>query len=186
MSESLFETPPGEDWIPTTPFFKGVIEVQPQSVNKLYQDVIRIRGNWKAALLAVMQGRKKIHHAIRECFYVQRTLTKAGEGFKKKVKLLLLAAGARPVRDKLDGKTPLFVHVWVHSNWWNKSAKVAGTIKKKDVANFEKALLDALSPVLGIEDSWYFEVIFRKKQDEREGFTINVGRMIPGSASAAA
>ena len=186
-TDTLFNDPGGEDWTPhPTPFFKGVIEVKPISVNALYQNLIKCRSDWKATLLKAVTGRMKIMDAIKKAFYTQRTLTKEGEHFQKKVKLLLLVAGARSVGDSLDHRTPLYVHIWVHSKWWNISGKVKGTIKKKDVANFEKALLDSLSPVLGVEDSWYFEVIFRKKQDAAEGFTINVGRMIPRGTSIAA
>ncbi len=52
----------------------------------------------------------------------------------------------------------------VHENWLTKK----GTIKKKDIANREKFLIDSVFDALGLEDSFIYEHTMKKIQDTEE------------------
>lgn len=60
--------------------------------------------------------------------------------------------------------TKLSVVVEIHENWHTKK----GTVKKKDVANREKFLIDSVFGALGLEDSFVFNHNLIKIQNEDE------------------
>lgn len=174
MTEKLFKEDTGQRWVPGERFFRAAFQMAVPSTNHLYKNTIIPRGNWKALVLQVLQGRQRIFDVVYKAFVTSRALTPEGKAFKKEVRLRLLAAGARPVG--LDGKTPLYMRVWIHRNWWFKN----GNLRKADVANYEKALIDAAAPVLEIEDSWFWRVEMEKVEDVVEGWTMEIGTMVPG------
>lgn len=54
----------------------------------------------------------------------------------------------------------LCVNVWITENWYNKD----GSIKKMDVANREKFLIDSIFKALEIDDRLIFEINLEKIQ----------------------
>ncbi len=67
-------------------------------------------------------------------------------------------------KDELRGKE-LKVYTEINEDWYNKSN---GLIKKKDVANREKFLIDSVFKALDIDDSHIFEHTIKKIQNEKE------------------
>lgn len=64
----------------------------------------------------------------------------------------------------LTGQSPLEVEVRVFENWYTQE----GIIKKKDIANREKFLIDSIFEALGIDDKFIFKSTFIKVQSETE------------------
>lgn len=62
----------------------------------------------------------------------------------------------------------LKVRVEIHENWFCKN----GSVKKKDVANREKFLIDSVFGALGIDDKFIFEHNIIKVQDKNSEFAI--------------
>ena len=62
----------------------------------------------------------------------------------------------------------LKVTVEVHEDWFTKEGKV----KKKDIANREKFLIDSVFNSLGIDDKFIFEHHLWKVQNDLEEFSI--------------
>lgn len=60
------------------------------------------------------------------------------------------------------------IRLQVHSNWFTKN----GFVKRRDVANAEKLIVDGVSEGLGIDDSCFFEVVLEKVQDSNESKTV--------------
>jgi len=65
--------------------------------------------------------------------------------------------------EKLPEK-PLIVDVDVYEDWFCKD----GSIKRKDVLNREKFLIDSVFKALGVDDKLIWESRFRKVQSEGE------------------
>lgn len=68
---------------------------------------------------------------------------------------------------KLYGKE-LKVTIEVYEDWYNQD----GTIKKKDLMNREKFLIDSIFEGLIVDDKNIFEVLFSKCQSEDKEFSI--------------
>jgi len=64
----------------------------------------------------------------------------------------------------------LKVDVEVHENWFTKEGKV----KKKDISNREKFLIDSIFDALEIDDKFIFEQTMKKVQDEKEFAIIKI------------
>ena len=58
----------------------------------------------------------------------------------------------------------LKVAVEIHENWLTKN----GEVKRKDIANREKFLVDSIFGALGIDDKFIFEHNMKKVQDNQE------------------
>ncbi len=67
----------------------------------------------------------------------------------------------------------LKVRVEIHENWMTKKGQVA----RKDIANREKFLIDAVFDALDIDDKYIFEHNFIKVQDVSEYSIIKIGGM---------
>lgn len=66
---------------------------------------------------------------------------------------------------------PLKVVVTIYEDWYCLN----GTVKRKDIANREKFLIDSVFDALGIDDKFIFENTIIKHQDEEHEFaTINI------------
>jgi len=72
--------------------------------------------------------------------------------------------------DKLKEKKTLTVVVDIYENWYTKN----GEVKRKDVANREKFLIDSIFEALGLDDKKIFEHRMRKIQSEKEGAIITI------------
>lgn len=58
----------------------------------------------------------------------------------------------------------LKVRIEIHEDWWTKK----NTVKKKDIANKEKFVIDTVFAALGIDDSFIWEITLVKFEDENE------------------
>ena len=65
---------------------------------------------------------------------------------------------------------PLKVIIEIHEDWYTKK----GDVKRKDVANREKFLIDSVFDALGIDDKFIFEHNIIKCQDSREFSMIKI------------
>ncbi len=61
-------------------------------------------------------------------------------------------------------EVPLKIVVEIHENWYTQK----GTVKKIDVANREKFLIDSVFEALGMDDKFIFEHIMKKVQSKNE------------------
>ena len=71
--------------------------------------------------------------------------------------------------DKFKDKK-LFVTLGVHGNWYNKD----GSVKKKDLANYEKFITDTVFDYIGLKDQFIFDYYLTKVQDDIEGFVLQI------------
>ena len=70
----------------------------------------------------------------------------------------------------------LNVRVEIHENWLTKD----GAVKKKDILNREKFLIDSVFDALNIDDKFIFEHTMIKVQDEEEEYAlIEINNGIP-------
>ncbi len=68
----------------------------------------------------------------------------------------------------------LKVNVEIHENWFCKN----GTVKRADVANREKFLIDAVFDAIGINDKFIFEHTMTKVQDDEEFALIMINALL--------
>jgi len=66
------------------------------------------------------------------------------------------------IHNDLPTEKKLKVTVEVRENWLTKK----GEVKRKDVANREKFIIDCVFDALGIDDKFIYELILRKVQSE--------------------
>jgi len=64
----------------------------------------------------------------------------------------------------------LKVDVEIHEDWYCKN----GSVKRKDILNREKFLIDSVFAALDIDDKYIFEHTMRKIQDEEEFAIITI------------
>jgi Holliday junction resolvase RusA-like endonuclease len=98
-----------------------------------------------------------------------RILTPEGRLFKQNASLSVLLQLSLVTNLAYICYKPIKLELHYHGNWVNKN----GSIKKKDIANYEKAVIDALFDAFkkdGIEldDSQIFEMRLVKVQSEQE------------------
>ena len=75
-----------------------------------------------------------------------------------------------PVIDSALLEVPLKVTVFIHEDWYCKNKSV----KRVDIANREKFLIDSVFDALGIDDKFIFEHTMHKIQDEKEFAKISI------------
>ena len=78
-----------------------------------------------------------------------------------------------------DGKL-LKVRVEIYEDWWTKKH----TVKKKDIANKEKFLIDSIMTGLGLDDSFIWEHIMCKIDSEDLKAVISIEKWTPRPQSA--
>ena len=93
-------------------------------------------------------------------------LTKVARDKKKEIKEIL---------DNTIWTIPVFsyglsVEVEIHENWFTKKKQVA----KKDVANREKFLIDAVFDAMGLDDKYIWDLKISKVQSDEEFAVIKV------------
>lgn len=71
-----------------------------------------------------------------------------------------------------DPSQKLKVTVEVYEDWFTKK----GVVKRKDVANREKFLIDSVFEALGLDDKMIFEHTMKKMQSEKEFSIIKIER----------
>jgi len=78
-------------------------------------------------------------------------------------------------KDKLKQfqEVKLIVSVNIFENWFTKK----GTVKKVDIANREKFLIDSVFNALGLDDCFIFEHIMKKIQSDEEKAEITIANL---------
>jgi len=99
----------------------------------------------------------------------RRILTKEARNLKKEIKEIVDKSFFK--KESLEGEE-LEVEVEIYENWYTKKNKV----KRKDVSNREKFLIDAVFDVLGLEDKFIFKHTMKKIQSQTEKAIINIRR----------
>ena len=74
------------------------------------------------------------------------------------------------MKDDLPKDEQLKVTTLVYESWYTKK----GDVKKKDLANREKFLIDSVFSALGIDDKFIFEHTMRKVQSDEEKVIIRI------------
>ena len=92
-----------------------------------------------------------------------RVLTKEARILKKEIAEIVEDMHAPT---ELPKNKPLKVVVSIHEDWFCKN----GSIKRADIANREKFLIDSIFDALGIDDKNIFINTFIKVQDESSEF----------------
>jgi len=90
----------------------------------------------------------------------RRILTKEARELKKQIKEIVDTISI----DLTLNKQKLIIFVDIHENWFTKD----GNIKKKDISNREKFLIDSAFESLGLDDKQIFTHTMRKIQDNEE------------------
>lgn len=94
-----------------------------------------------------------------------KIMTTEAKKLKEKIKEIVLKDISLFIPNLNAG---LKVEVEVHENWLTKE----GAVKKKDISNREKFLIDSVFDALNIDDKYIFEHSMKKIQDEKEEFAI--------------
>ena len=92
------------------------------------------------------------------------------EAKELKVKIAEIVQKAKKEGFILVNSNKLTVRVEIHENWYTKDGKV----KKKDIANREKFLIDSIFDELGIDDKGIFKHTMIKKQSEKEFAVVTI------------
>ena len=100
----------------------------------------------------------------------RRILTKEAKEMKKDIFQIVIRLIPFDLSE-LKGK--LKVEVEIHENWFTKK----GLVARKDIANREKFLIDAIFDAIGIDDKFIFEHRLLKIQDEEEFALIKISAL---------
>lgn len=78
----------------------------------------------------------------------------------------------QPISKIIPYENGLDVEVEVYEDWYCKN----GSVKKKDVANREKFMMDSVFAGLGIDDKYIFKHTIIKKQSKQEYSIVRIGK----------
>jgi len=95
-------------------------------------------------------------------------LTKEAKELRKEIEEIILKIKCKGW--VLLNTNNLEVVVEIYENWYTKN----GDVKKKDVANREKFLIDSIFNALGIDDKGIFKHTMIKKQSDKEYAIITI------------
>jgi len=109
-----------------------------------------------------LYGHNRLGH-----FYLKKEGRELREYIVKKVRDYLVGNPGATLNFK-DVKISVIVEIY--ENWFTKK----GAVKKKDVANREKFLIDSVFNALGLDDCFIFEHVMRKMQSDEEKAVIMV------------
>ena len=96
-----------------------------------------------------------------------KIITKEAKELREQIKKIV---HSQPMSLKL---TKLEVKIKIYENWYTKK----GEIKRKDVSNREKFLIDSVFDALGIDDKFIFKSTMEKIQSEEEESIIEIKNM---------
>lgn len=99
----------------------------------------------------------------------RRILTKEARELKKEIKDICCKMN---LNEKYNDKK-LKVNVKIYENWFNKN----GTIKKKDISNKEKFLIDSVFDGLGLDDKCIFKHQMIKIQSDKDYSIIKIDEL---------
>jgi len=71
---------------------------------------------------------------------------------------------------KVGKNDKVFIKIKAHNNWYYKNGK----LKRADVQNLTKVIIDAISEKLGFDDSQVFRATTDKVQSERKGVGVRL------------
>lgn len=101
-------------------------------------------------------------------FRGHRVKSKDARLFAKDVQEIMDSMTIEPIEGKLKEI------ITIHSKWFNKD----GTIKKRDIANLEKAINDSIFACLpNMDDSQLFEITIRKIPSEEELTVVKIEQL---------
>jgi len=100
----------------------------------------------------------KINYGLRRTY-----LSQEAKRFKDLVKISL-------PNKKFPQDTKFYMHNEYHSDWYYGN----GNIKKKDVQNLNRLLIDAVFKGKGIDDSWVFAVTDEKIQASKDKTVVSI------------
>lgn len=126
------------------------------SVNKIQTTMI-IKIPFKTPSVNIMYG-----HTMRGNFY----LKKEGKDLRKEI-IEIVNNSIDPIFYDTD---KLKVTVEIHENWYTKK----DIVKKKDIANREKFLIDSVFEALELDDKMIFEHNMKKIQSDKEFALIKI------------
>jgi len=90
------------------------------------------------------------------------------EARKLREEIERIIKGIKSKGEYLKPTQPLEVHIKVYEDWYTKK----GVIKRKDIANREKFLIDSVTLALGIDDKLIFKHTMEKIQSKTEKCTL--------------
>jgi len=100
-----------------------------------------------------------------------KILTKEARELREKINYIVISSIANNYDlGKIRDDTKLKVTTEIYENWYTKK----GDIKRKDIANREKFLIDSIFNSLKIDDKYIFEHTFKKIQSEKEYTLIKI------------
>jgi Holliday junction resolvase RusA-like endonuclease len=97
----------------------------------------------------------------------RRILTKEARKLKEEINEIVRKSLPFVCSNLNDG---LKVGVEIHENWLTKK----GAVKKKDISNREKFLIDSVFDTLNIDDKFIFEQTMKKVQSDKEFAIIKI------------
>lgn len=109
--------------------------------------------------------------SVNKLYFVwngRKILTSPARKLKGEIKDLVKKHRDASYVDKI-----LKITVEVHENWWYKNGKV----KRSDVSNREKFLIDSVFEGLGLEDKWIFDHNMKKIQNDKEFSLIKIEKI---------
>jgi len=96
-----------------------------------------------------------------------KILTTKAREFRKKIEKIINDS-SMPLVPKRGVRLKVLVEV--HENWLTK----VGTIRKKDLMNREKFLIDSVFGALNTDDKFIYELTMKKIQSEKEFTVVNI------------
>ena len=93
---------------------------------------------------------------------------------REEIKMIVISAMAHDYDLGKLREPKLKVNVEIHEDWLTKK----GEVKRKDILNREKFLIDSVFNALGIDDKYIFEHTMKKVQDEKEFAIIEIDNFI--------
>lgn len=88
----------------------------------------------------------------------------------KKLRVQIEAICSEVKHSELYKDKPLAVSIFVNENWLQKNGK----IKRADVANREKFLIDSVFKAIDLDDRYIMELFIKKEQSDEEYTVIQI------------
>jgi len=100
----------------------------------------------------------------------QKYLKPEAKKLREEIKKITLSGISLIIPDLNKG---LKIYVEIHENWMCKNGKV----KRVDIANREKFLIDSVFDAIGIDDKYIFEHTMKKIQSDKEFALIKISEL---------
>jgi Holliday junction resolvase RusA-like endonuclease len=125
--------------------------------------MIKITIDKKTPSVNHLYGHNRLGH-----FYLKKEGRELREYISNKIKNTIS-------KEKLEQfkNIQLIVSVNIFENWFTKK----GTVRRIDIANREKFLIDSVFNALGLDDCFIFEHVMRKVQSEYEKAVITIQQL---------